>query len=243
MEEAHKPDLAGAECKSSRTNTGIWSSLLYGLSQDRQGAVLHSSCASSCPLSTLATPALKSLRVVGHCAQQTVTSPRATKLRAAAPAAEMTACPPQKCHGHCPQNSPEAAAFCSFWGLSEQIRKSCHLLSWFFWPKALFSPLTQLSYSPGWVPSSWAIVNNQIHPQREEGERSATSEGIQMIGTGALLSLVTKKGFELRQPCWKEFWIWRNPSHCICLYCYIYIYIYIYKVFFPDHHQISLVIK
>ena len=168
------------------------------------------------------------LEWVGHCAQQTFTSPRATKLRAAAPAAEMTACPPQKCHGHCPQNSPEAAAFCSFWGFSEQIRKSCHLLSWFFWPKALFSPLTQLSYSPGWVPSSWAIVNNQIHPQREEGERLATSEGIQMIGTGALLSLVTKKGFELQQPCWKEFWIWRNLSHFICLYCYIYIYIYIY---------------
>ena len=150
----------------------------------------------------------------------------------------MTACSPHKCHGHCPQNSPEDTAFLQLLGLLWTDKKILPLVILVFWPKALFSPLTQLSGCQ--VAGPLLTIKSTLRGRR--GERSATSEGIQMIGTGALLSLVTKKGFEPWQPCWKKFWIWRNPSHFICLY-WLYIYIYIYKVFFPDHHQTSLVIK
>lgn len=87
-----------------------------------------------------------------------------------------------------------------------------------FLTKALFLPLTQLSYSPGWEPIGWAIVNNQIHPPRE-GKRPATSEGTQEWA-GAILNVVSKKGFELQQPCWKKVLTLRNPNHLIGWYWY-----------------------
>lgn len=164
----HKLDLAGAECKSSRMNMGFLNQpSVQSISRQAGHGVtqqLHFLTASG----ALWPHQLWShLEWVGHCTAD-FTSPRALswgllpQLLRWQPALLINATATA-------QNSPEAGSFLQLLGaFLKQIRKSCHLLSWFFWPKALFSLFTQLSYSPGWVPSSQAIVNNQIHPQREE---------------------------------------------------------------------------
>lgn len=80
-------------------------------------------------------PALKSLGAGGYTWRASA-SLRAMKLCAAALTAQMTTRHLHKCQGHCTQQSVNCS-LCSFWGFSEQIRKSSHSSSQFFWHKAL----------------------------------------------------------------------------------------------------------
>lgn len=117
MEEAHKLALAQAEVQKHQGDHGVsvpaavWS--LSGQSRAWLTQQLCSPMSSEHTIHTLillpcSTPALTSLGASQNTPWASA-SPQATKLCAATLTAQMTTCHPHQCHGHCTQNSLEAA--------------------------------------------------------------------------------------------------------------------------------------